>query len=155
MASKATKIQGVDSTTFNLTINQFDEALQTNVQRLSQNIPQVDYSVHFTDGTTVRARYDSNLSRWDISLVRSLTLTSENCIFLTDPENPNSDSYFEYDWEYPALITSPFYSELIVEWIRDNVVVNGVTNQVSVNYIQEGAYRAFTNLGEQLYWIHP
>jgi len=54
MASKATKIQGVDSTTFNLTINQFDEALQTNVQRLSQNIPQVDYSVHFTDGLSQR-----------------------------------------------------------------------------------------------------
>lgn len=155
MATKATKIQGIDSTTFNLTINQFDENLQTNVERLNQDIPQADYSVHFTDGTAVRARYDSNLSRWDISLLRSPTLTSEDCIFLVDSEDPDSDSYFEYDWEYPALITSPYSSELIVEWIRDNVVVNGVANQVSVNYIQESAYRAFTNLDDQLYWIHP
>jgi hypothetical protein len=151
MASKATKIQGVDSSTFNLTINQFDEALQTNVQRLSQNIPQVDYSVHFTDGTTVRAFYNTGTSLWEVSLLRSPILSSQDCIFTDGSGN----TYFEYDWEYPALITSPYPSELIIEWIRDNVVVNGVTNQVSVNYIQESAYRAFTNLSEQLYWIHP
>lgn len=151
MASKHTKIQGVDASSFNLTINQFDETLQTNVERLTRDIEKVDYSIHFLDGTAVKAFYNTGTSLWEVSLLRSPTLTSQDCIF-TDTEG---NTYFEYDWEYPSLITSPYSSELIVEWIRDNVVVNGVTNQVSVNYIQESAYRAFTNFDEQFYWIHP
>lgn len=149
--TKATKIEGVDSSTFNITVTQFDQNTQSNVQRLSRDIVQSDYSVHFLDGTAVRALYNASTSLWEVSLLRSPTLTSQDCIF-TDGDG---NTYFEYDWEWNALITSPFQSELIIEWIRDSVVVNGVTNQVSVNYIQESAYRAFTNFDEQFYWIHP